>query len=106
MNRAFFLFAEDRSLVYRLSHTFWAVIWKPFPYLLEASSMKEVLISYITRPLTHPHENPLQFSNPGIARCMAKVLDQDYLYDVVDWNNTEFCSLKKYDLFIGHGGAN
>ncbi|OGV45528.1 MAG: hypothetical protein A2X46_09160 [Lentisphaerae bacterium GWF2_57_35] len=72
-----------------------------------AGNSKRALVSYITSPFFLPPDYHLEFSNPGIARGMVRVLlAMGYEVDVVEYTNTAFRSDKTYDLFIGHGGIN
>lgn len=69
---------------------------------------KNVLVSYVTAPIRMgPDFNRFMFSNAGIARSMIKVLvEMGCVVDLIDWNCMDFESGKRYDLFIGHAGAN
>ncbi len=69
--------------------------------------MKYALLSYVTAPFRFPADYHLQFSNPGVARSMLRVLlKMGYEVDVCEWSDISYCSHKNYDLFIGHGGRN
>jgi len=70
---------------------------------------KRVLLSYITTPFRLSLDDPrnVMFSNIGIARSIARVLNElGYIVDIVEWTDTKFLPCRYYDLFIGHGGCN
>lgn len=81
-------------------------IWNPS---LAAQPERRALLAYIQEPFRMYPEDPgnLQFSNVGIARTLARALnDLGYVVDIVSWTDTRFVPSRPYTLFVGHGGVN
>lgn len=81
-------------------------VWSPTQ---PTTPKKRALLAYIQEPFRLYPEDPgnLQFSNVGIARTLARALnDLGYVVDVVRWTDTRFVPKRPYDLFVGHGGLN
>ena len=70
---------------------------------------KKALVSYLVHELTPPPDkrDTCNFSNAGIAQYLPRALNElGYSVDIVNFDNRQFLPVKKYDLFIGHGGIN
>lgn len=81
-------------------------VWGPSQ---ETAPRGRALLAYVQEPFRLYPEDPanFQFSNVGIARNLARALnDLGYVVDVVRWTDARFAPKKRYDLFLGHGGVN
>jgi glycosyltransferase involved in cell wall biosynthesis len=70
---------------------------------------KRALVSFLTAAfrLRPANADNVRFSLIGVARGIVQALNElGYAVDVTEWSDMKFVPQRKYDLFVGHGGAN